>query len=198
MKNFEQYESKKTDSESDIVIYGLKKYLSLACKGNISALNFLFCRKADILYIDDYGQTLRDNRNLFLSHKVIDCILGYTMSQIHRMRNGSGRSDNRKDLIDKYGWDTKFAYHAVLITDIGVELLKSGTYHVYRPDMEQRKLKGIRTGQYTYEQTMELIQQNLTVIKTLEPISRLPKDVDKDAINKLNVELLTKYFKENT
>lgn len=194
IKEFEQYESKKTDKDSDIVIYGIKKYVALACKGNLSALNFLFCRKKEILFVDDFGQALIDNRKMFLSSNVIDCILGYTKSQLHRMKNGSGRCGTRKDIVDNYGFDTKFAYHAVLITNTAVELLKSGTYHVYRPDMEQKILKNIRTGVYKYEEVMEMIQQNLTVIKTLEPISPLPKTVDRDKINDFLVDLLENFF----
>lgn len=197
LKEFEQYESKKESKENDIVIFGFKKYLNLAMKGNLSALNFLFCRKKEILYCDKWGQQLINNRELFLSHNVIDCILGYTKSQLHRMKNGSGRCGARKDIVDEHGFDTKFAYHAVLITDTAVELLKSGTYHVYRPDKEQKKLKDIRTGKFKYEEVMSMIEQNLTVIKTLEAVSRLPKHPDGNKINAFCVNFLTEYLFQN-
>ena len=191
-KSFEQYENKAEDT----VFFGFKKYIHLASKGNLSALNFLFVHKKDILYADKWGQRILDFRENFLSHDVINCIYGYVRSQLHRMERGSGRCGNRSDLLEKYGYDTKFAYHAVMITNIGIELLKTGTYHCLRSDGEQKILMRIRKGEQSYEETMRMIKENLTVMSTLEPIGKVRKELDKEKVNQFCVEFLKDYFKE--
>lgn len=191
IKNFEQYE----DKEADIVFYGIQKFIALCCKGNLSALNFLFTNKRDILYFNEWGEKLLKNRSMFLSKQVVDCILGYTKSQIHRMGRGSGRCGKREELVAKHGYDTKFAYHAFMITKIGVELLKTNTYNAMRTDGEQKIIREIRTGKLKYEHTMALIQENLTVIKTLEPLCNLPAQPDRELISEFSVSLLKDYFK---
>jgi|GEM_PF-3293362 len=192
LKNFEQYE----DKENDVVIYGFKKFISLAAKGNLSALNFLFTHKRDVLYTDYWGDKLLGFKENFLSMQILNCIFGYIKSQIHRMDRGSGRCGNRQDLVDKHGYDTKFAYHAVMLGFIGIELVKTGTYHALRPDGEQKLIKAIRLGQTPYEEAMRMIQESLTVIKTLEPIAPLPKHVDGNKISEWCVEFLKEYFNQ--
>ncbi len=183
------------DKVNDKVYYEIRKFLNLCIKGNMSALNFLFTHKKDIFFTNVYGNRLLEFKQNFISGRVIDCIMGYCKSQIHRMQRGSGRCGNREALITKYGFDTKFSYHAVMITNIGIELLKTGTYHALRSDGEQKILKGIRTGHYKYEEVMRMIQENLTVIKTLEPLSTLPKTPNIELINEFSTNLLKDYFK---
>ena len=55
LKDFAQYENR----EDDVVIYGIKKFVKLATKGNLSVLNFMFVDKKDILYKNELGQRNR-------------------------------------------------------------------------------------------------------------------------------------------
>lgn len=190
IKEFEQFE----DKPNDTVIYGIEKYFKLATKGNLSALNILFVRQKDVVYMDPYGEVLRSIKHEFLSMKVIDCVFGFVKSQVHKMGRSHGDCGNRKDLVDKYGYDTKFAYHAVMLTNIGIELLKSNTYQPYRPVHERTHLKEIRVGKVTVDEVMAEIKQNLTTMSTLEPIARLPKEVDKDKISAIMVDILETNF----
>lgn len=190
-KHFEQIENR----ESDQVFYSFPKFIKLAMKGNLSALNFLFVNKKDIRYVDEFGQRLIDFRQNFITHNLIDCILGYCKSQLHRMERGSGRSGNREDLVKLHGYDTKFAYHAVMITNIGVEVMKTGTYKALRSDGEQKILMKIRTGNVPYEETMRMIKENLTVISTLEPLSKIPKEPDREKVDKFCEQFLLDFFK---
>lgn len=190
LKSYQQDE----DREKDVVVYNFKKFMRLAMKGNLSVLNFLFTAKKDRLYVTEWGQRLIDIREEFLSMKVIDCIFGYTSSQLHRMNRGSGRSGNRSSLIEKYGYDTKFAYHAVMLTNIGIQLLKSGTYCTLRPDDEQKLLKKIRVAGVSYEEAMNMVKHNLEVMHALEGYARLPKEPDLERVSKKMVDILESFF----
>ena len=190
VKKFEQFE----DKENDVVIYGIEKFINLTCKGNLSALNFLFVDSKDIRECSAYGKRLIFFRNEFLSMRTINNVFGFVKSQIHKMGRSHGDCGNRKDLVDKYGYDTKFAYHAVMLTNIGIELLKTNTYHPLRPPKEQQHLKQIRIGIIKYDEVMAEIGQNLTTMKTLESLCGLPKECDKEKISDFMVEFLKDYF----
>lgn len=194
MKDFEQYE----DKVNDIVYYGIKKYFKLACKGNLSALNILFVEPSEILYCNLLGDRLKNFRHEFISMKVIDCIGGFVKSQLHRMAKGSGRCGNREKLIEKYGFDTKFSYHAVMLTNIGVELLKSGTYSPKRPESECQHLKDIRSGKVPIESVLSEVNSNIYIMdKLANSTMRFIKDKpDEEYIDKFLVELLSDYFNE--
>lgn len=193
IKNWEQTTPTKVDG-NDVEYWSIQKLISLCVKGNPSALNILFVNKKDILFADEWGKSIIDFKDNFLSKRVITGIVGYINSQIHKMAIGRGRCGNRQELIDKYGFDTHFAYHATMLSHIGIELVKTGTYHTLRPNEEQQYIKQLRVGKIPYEDVMKRIGQNLVVIKTLEPSCSLPDAPDEEKINNFIVDLLKNYF----
>ncbi|WP_180375451.1 nucleotidyltransferase domain-containing protein [Clostridium thermarum] len=86
-QNFEQFEDGKTDT----VIYSLKKFVSLAMKGNPNIIEQLGTREDHILYINEYGKRLRDNRQLFLSKRIIHTFGNYATAQLRRLQNALAR-----------------------------------------------------------------------------------------------------------
>ena len=79
----EQYE----DKETDTVVYGLQKYVSICRNCNPNALEMLGTRPEHVLYMDSVGQLLRDNIELFLSKKAYQTFAGYATSQLRRIQN---------------------------------------------------------------------------------------------------------------
>lgn len=74
-----------SDLSNDTVIYDLKKYLSLANKGNPNILELLF--STDYAWLTDAGIKLVKNRHHFLTRKCKNTYVGYAHSQIKRMEN---------------------------------------------------------------------------------------------------------------
>ena len=195
LKEIEQFKGEGKDEE----YWNIKKFFRLAIIGNLSALNIIFTREKDILDCDLIGNSILVNRQMFISMKVIDSIHGYCTSQLHKMHigkgtKGHGRTGDRTDLIEKYGYDTKFAYHALMLTFLGIDILKTGTYRTYLPDGQQKYVMSIRRGETKYEDCMKMIAGNLTVMKTLEPLERIPKEPDTEKINKFLVSTLEGYY----
>jgi uncharacterized protein len=83
-KNFEQAELKAPNP--DLVIYDIRKFFKLAADCNPNALEILFVDPSDIVYIDFLGEILLENRDLFLSKKIKFTMLGYAVSQLHRIK----------------------------------------------------------------------------------------------------------------
>lgn len=75
-----------TNEATDTVIYSLDKFMSMISQCNPNMIEILFVRDEDILYIDDIGRMLRDNREIFLSNKCIGTFSGYADQQLYRLK----------------------------------------------------------------------------------------------------------------
>jgi len=116
-KNFEQ-KVEKIDG-NDVEHWNITKFVGLLIKGNPSAMNILCVNKKDILYADEFGQNLLDNKKLFLSQRIIDVCIGYVTSQLHKIDLGRGTKEgNRSAMIEKYGYDC-YTEETDFLTDSG-------------------------------------------------------------------------------
>lgn len=97
-QSFEQFQ----DTETDTVIYGLKKFVSLALKGNPNILELLGTKDEHIIYMNKYGEALRKNRDLFLSKKVIYTFGNYATAQLRRLQNALARDEYPKEEKEKH------------------------------------------------------------------------------------------------
>jgi len=68
-------------------IYDIRKFISLALTCNPNIIEVLFVDEEDILYIDNLGNKLRKNRDIFLSQLAANTFTGYALSQLHRIKN---------------------------------------------------------------------------------------------------------------
>lgn len=86
--NFEQRE----DKETDTVIYGFKKFIHLASNCNPNIIEMLFVEPEHVLYANELGKLLLENRYLFLSQKAEYTFGGYAHSQLNRLNNALVRN----------------------------------------------------------------------------------------------------------
>jgi uncharacterized protein len=83
-KNFDQWVA---SDPYDIQVFALIKFFNLTKDGNPNTLELLYTEPEDHIFVSDIGQTLIDNRDLFLSRAVKERYLGYAKSQLHRLKN---------------------------------------------------------------------------------------------------------------
>lgn len=198
-KRFEQEEKQvfKGD-EHDEVIYDIQKFFKLACDCNPNILDILFCDDSDVLIADEIGQDLRTVRNLFLSKKAKHTFAGYAVSQLHRIikkEKPAGKNSSRYHLWEKYGYDTKYAYHLVRLLRMGEEILRDGTVIVKRPDAEE--LISIRNGAWTLDQLQKYANDQLEVIDKLYQTSSLRYSPDLETLNELCAKFIERSFMED-
>jgi len=193
LKHFEMAEEK-TDGK-DIETWSISKLFRLCTKGNPSSLNILFANSKDQLFSDSWGKEILSFRDAFLSKRIITACVGYCVSQIHKINIGrGGKKGKRAILIAEKGYDTKFAYHALMMTNISIELIETGRFNPLRKNPEVKYLLGIREGKIELEDVRNQIQSNLATIKTIEPISKLPDHPNENLINKFLTDLLKRLF----
>jgi hypothetical protein len=99
------------------------------------------------------------------------------------------RNDTRSALEEKYGYDTKHAYHLVRLIRMCREVLITGKVIVKRPDREE--LLAIRNGAWTYEQLIEFAEKEDIMLNELYRTSDfLPKTADKEKLDQLLIKLV--------
>jgi uncharacterized protein len=101
----------------------------------------------------------------------------------------SNRNKARSALEEKYGYDTKHAYHLVRLIRMCREILTTGKVLVKRPDREE--LLTIRNGVWSYEQLIEFAEREEKEINELYLTSTaLPKIPDKEKLDELCIRLV--------
>lgn len=176
-KNF----TKNQAGDIDVVVAHINKFVRDAMNGVPNNLDILFCRDEDIIYIDDFGKELRSMRKEFLSKALKHKFGGYANSQKHKIIIKQGNGTGRQELVEKYGYDTKFAMHAVRLLTSAIEILETGDYCTYRPNREH--LLNIRNGKYTLEQVLKEIDELDEELNMLYETSDLQYNCDFNKIN---------------
>jgi uncharacterized protein len=86
-EQFDQYEAMAHKGhENDTVIYSIIKFAKLAIDNNPNIIEVLFVDESDILFIDEFGQRLRDIRYEFLSKNARFRFAGFAYSQLKRIK----------------------------------------------------------------------------------------------------------------
>lgn len=152
----------------DLTIYSLRKWMQLATAGNPSILLPLFVPDEEIRYINEIGEELRDLSPRILSKKAGHRYLGYLQAQRGRLEGTEGnKHTNRRELVEQFGYDTKFAYHMVRLGAQGIELLTTGKVTLpIEPHLRQTLLE-IRNGKFSKEETLEMAADFEQMLKKL-------------------------------
>jgi predicted nucleotidyltransferase len=101
------------------------------------------------------------------------------------------RNKTRSALEEKYGYDTKHAYHLVRLIRMCREVLTTGKVIVKRPDREE--LLAIRNGAWTYDQLIEFAKKEEVELNALyDSTNILPKKPDFKKLDKLCMTLVEK------
>jgi hypothetical protein len=143
------------DGDTDSISYSLKKYLSLAVKGNPTILLPLFAPDDKILHCTDAGRELRAMRSHFLSVHAVHRFLGYLSGQVQRIRGQTKKHvPNRPELIEKHGWDTKYGSHALRLGYQGLEIAVTGHLTLPMPPAEREHVLWVKQGKYTQDECL--------------------------------------------
>lgn len=86
-KPLEQVAWKEDDVDEEGTIYELRKFIGLALKSNPNIIECLFCAEEHIVFINESGRMLRDNRSIFLSQIAHKSFLGYARSQLNKIKS---------------------------------------------------------------------------------------------------------------
>jgi hypothetical protein len=133
--------------DTDLVMYSLRRYLRLATKGNPTALLPLFAPPESVLALTELGEQLRAMRASFLSQQAGHRFLGYLSAQRDRLLGmGRGHTPNRPELVARFGYDVKYASHALRLAHQGLEIVRDGWLTLPMPDRERERVRQVKRG----------------------------------------------------
>ena len=105
--------------------------------------------------IEQPGHMLRGRRDLFISRQAGYRFEGYLKRQRERITGELSQRTNRPELVERYGFDTKFAYHALRLAMQGIELMQEGYITLPMPANARGYLVDVRTGKYGKDEVLD-------------------------------------------
>jgi hypothetical protein len=114
----------------------------------------------------------------------------------HRLREVKFLNKEFMDSNGEHGYDVKAAMHVIRLLNEGIELIRSGTITLPRPEKEL--LITIRTGQYgSLDRVLTLANDLFKELEQAQAESRLPETVDRERISKLLTEVYLNFWRDH-
>jgi len=134
--------------DTDLVMYSLRKFLKLAIAGNPTILLPLFAPAASVYAVTDLGAELRALAPAFLSQRAVERFVGYLDGQTDRLlgRGRQGSVPNRPELVERYGYDVKYASHALRLGLQGLEIAEHARLTLPMPDADRERVLHVKSG----------------------------------------------------
>lgn len=169
------------EQEYDVTSYSIIEFFRLAADNNPNIIDSLFVPQRCVSYMSDVGKVMRDSRKLFLHKGAYQKFKGYAYSQMKKIRerNPVGK---RAELVEKFGYDVKFAYHVVRLAAEAEQILMRGDL-----DLEENReeLKAIRRGEWTLEYLDEWFAKRTGMLDELFLKSTLRAGPDYKELNRI-------------
>jgi len=189
LRTFEQYiyrtqpeGARSGPGDLDLSVYSLRKWMRLALNGNPTVLLPLFVPDGHIISMTSLGRDLRILAPAIISREAGKRFAGYLEAQRRSLlsRDGKGRDVTRAELVEAYGFDTKFCGHMVRLGMQGVELLETGRITLPMPEPERTWIRDLRVGKHTMAEALEMAADCDRRIGELLTTSPLPDHPDRE------------------
>ncbi len=192
-KEFQQHHinDRSSGKTYDYSIQSITRYFNLVMTNNPNMVDSLFVPLRCILYTTPVGQLVRDNRHLFLHKGCFHRFRGYAYQQLHKLRTKSPEAGKRKELIEKFGYDTKFAYNIVRLLLEVRQILEFGDLDL---EKDREVYKSIRRGDWKLQDIEKFFTEEEASLKSLYENSKIPYGPDKYKIKGLLLNCLEHHF----
>jgi uncharacterized protein len=185
--------------DTDLVMYGLRRYLGLATKGNPTALLPLYAPADAVLVLTPLGEELRAMAPALLSQQAVHRFLGYLHAQRERLLGRGSRHGvpNRPELVERYGYDVKYASHALRLAFQGREVARHARLTLPMPVAERERVLAVKRGEVPdlSEVVAEIADVEAQVQRLLaEGGTSLPERPDLGAISAWSVNAYRRHW----
>lgn len=179
----------------DVVNYEFLKFVNLLLKSNPNVLSLLWLKSNLYIEHNDYGKSLIENRDLFVSKLAYHSFTGYAYSQLKKMEATKFEGymgKKRKELVQKFGYDCKNAAHCIRLLKMGMEFLSEGKLNVFRDDAPY--LLEIKRGLWKLEDVKAEAKRLFNLTDEAFIRSSLPPEPDYDKVNIIVKDILYDYI----
>jgi predicted nucleotidyltransferase len=179
----------------DFQIYNITKYFRLVFDNNPNMIDSLFTPRNCVLIETDIAKLVRKNRKLFLHKGAFHRFSGYAFSQLNKIKTNpeDRKNPERKVLIEKYGYDLKYALHLFRLLEECEQILSEGNLMLGR---NKEELKLILKGIYTLKEVEQKFKEKEAYLKICYQESKLPwgKEDHKEEIRNLLTTCLKMFY----
>lgn len=184
-------------NEWDIVVYEAKKFITLLSQGNPNVLMMLWLSPQYYKTISQAGRVLINSRSSFVGRHVYKAFTGYAYSQLHKMTHNAFQGhmgEKRRQLVERFGFDTKNAAHLIRLLRMGIEFLKDGNLQVEREDASQ--LLEIKRGEWSLDRIIGEAERLFSVSEFAYLNSTLPERPNPEVISNLTTMVIRTALEE--
>lgn len=176
--------------EWDLTIFGIVKYFQLLLESNPNTITSLFTPENCVIHCSDIGRMVRDNRKLFLSKEVWKRFRMYAFSQLKKMDTKVAEG-GRREIVEKYGYDVKFAYNVLRLLSEAEQILLTGDLDIQK---EKEAMKSIRRGEWKIEEVREWFMAKDAALEAEFVNCKLPNVPPEDKIGELLLQCLEEHY----
>ena len=186
----------------DCIHYEFKKMMTLLAKGNPNVLSTLWLPEDKVIYSHPMWNNIIKNRKMFVSRFVYSAFSGYGNNQLRRMTHNAFKGymgPKRRQLVEKFGYDTKNASHLIRLLTMGIEFLENKKLLVDRTNIDKKLLLDIKHGEYKLTEIKEMADELFKKGKKIfvDKKSEIPSECDMDGIEGLMVNQLMTWHRKN-
>lgn len=174
----------------DMTIYSVVKYFRLLMENNPNIIDSLYVPDSCVLFSTPLADHVRKNRKLFLHKGCWATFKGYAYGQMHKIRTKKPEG-KRKQIVDQFGYDVKFAYHVVRLLNEVEQLLVEEQLDLAK---NSEQLKAVRRGEWSLEKLEEHFERKEADLESYYLKSKLPDLPQTDAIRNLLTECLEQHY----
>ena len=191
-QHFQQHHVNHDHKTYDFTIYSIVKFFNLAMKNNPNIIDVLFLPQNCVLHSTPSSQKIILNRDQFLHTGLFSEFVGYAVAQQRKMREGANRkNEKRKQTIDTYGYDTKFASHNVRLLVQAKSLFENGEIN-FKDHAEL--IMSVRNGEWSLEKIDEWTENVITELRGLRDKSTLPSEPNYVKLKALLMEIIEDHY----
>lgn len=178
----------------DLCVYSLRKWTKLAAEGNPSVLLMLWIPDHELVVKTGLGAKLQASSEMFVTKQAGRKFLGYLNSQREGLLGTRHRHTNRPELIEKYGFDTKYAYHAIRLGLQGCELMATGRINLPMLTFHREYLLKVRCGEMTLSSVVDNLDYVTEALEALVQTVDIPDIPDWDRVNSWLVDMYEEHW----
>lgn len=193
LSGFEQV----VNTQTDTTIYGFNKLVSLLLNCNPNTIELLSCKPEHYFYISDAGQSMIDNRKLFLSKRAANSFGGYATQQLRRLENALARdrmsqADNEEHIRKAMDRALKGFGDRYTVFDKGG--IKLYTDVSERDDLDREVFCDINLEKYPAREFSIMMNTLSNVIGNYEKLNHRNHKKDDNHLNKHAMHLIRLYM----
>lgn len=193
LTNFEQV----VHTETDTTIYSFNKLVSLLLNCNPNTIEMLGCKPEHYFLMTDIGQSMIDNRKLFLSKRAAHSFGGYATQQLRRLENALAR--DRLSQARKEEHILNSMKNAVKAFESRYTTFENGSIILYtadspREDLDREIFADIHIDKYPVREFNSIMNDLTNLIGTYEKLNHRNHKKDDNHLNKHAMHLIRLYL----